>query len=246
MRILGIIPARYTSSRFPGKALVNIEGKSMVQRVYEQAKKARTLDQVAVATDDSRIYQHVKDFGGEVHMTDASHMSGTERCCEVLEKQSQSFDFAINIQGDEPFIKPQQIEDLTASLGEQIQIATLAKRIDDSRSLDNPHEVKVIFNHQGHANYFSRSPLPYCKDLPKDKWLEKQSYYRHIGIYGYRQDILRTITRLPVTPWELSEGLEQLRWLYHGIQIAVFTTEYQSVGIDTPEDLERVLRSNLS
>ncbi len=242
MKILGIIPARYTSNRFPGKALVDVAGKSMVQRVYLQASKAQTLNKVMVATDHEDIFQHVTDFGGSVCMTDSRHPSGTDRCYEALTQQSQEYDFVVNIQGDEPFIKPQQIEDLTSHLNPDIELATLVKIIDDPQQLSSPNLVKVVVNASGQAAYFSRTPIPYTRNEPVDRWLDHQKYYGHIGIYAYRRDILQKVTSLKIAPWELSEGLEQLRWLYHGYTISVFQTAYESMGIDTPEDLVQALR----
>ena len=246
MNIIGIIPARYASDRFPGKVLVDIDGLSMVQRVYQQASQAPSLTQVVVATDHQEIHDHVKSFGGEVCMTGDHHRSGTERCQEALDLQQQEFDFVVNIQGDEPFIKPEQIEDLASQLNEQVQIATLAKKITDPQLLLDPNLVKVIVNHLGQAQYFSRSPLPYHRNLNTQEWLRHHDYFGHVGIYAYGREVLAKITSLPVAPWEQAEGLEQLRWLYHGYAITVFQTEYESLGIDTPEDLQRALKSQAS
>ena len=178
-------------------------------------------------------------------MTRVDHRSGTDRCQEALSLQGQEFDFIVNIQGDEPFIKPQQIEDLAAGLNPDIQIATLAKKITDPQLLQDPNLVKVIFQDQGQAQYFSRSPLPYQRNIDTDQWIEHHDYYGHIGIYAYRSDILNRITQLPAAAWEQAEGLEQLRWLYHGYTIKVFETDHESLGIDTPDDLQKALKSHL-
>lgn len=242
MDIIGIIPARFASNRFPGKALADIDGTSMIQRVYDQASKAQTLKKVIVATDHQEIYQHVRDFGGEVYMTDKDHPSGTDRCHEALLHQPHHYDFVVNIQGDEPFIQPRQIEDLTSQLHEGIQLATLAKKISNVQQLTDTNLVKVIINQAGKAAYFSRIPLPFVRNHPQHEWLNHQQFYSHVGIYAYRQDVLKEITGLEVSPWERSEGLEQLRWLYYGYAISVFQTEYDSMGIDTPEDLKKALQ----
>ncbi len=218
----------------------------MVQRVYRQVSRVSALDKVIVATDHSEIFEHVHQFGGDVYMTSPHHPSGTDRCREALNLLSENYDFIVNIQGDEPFIDPQQIMDLTSNLNSQIQIATLAKKITDRRSLENPNEVKVIFDKLGKAKYFSRSPLPHCRDMPVEAWSSSFDYYRHVGIYAYREDVLQEITSLDVAPWEKAEGLEQLRWLYHGYQVDVFITQHQSLGIDTPEDLKKALDAGMA
>ena len=241
IRILGIIPARYQSLRFPGKVLVDIHGKSMVQRVYEQAEKAAGLTKVVVATDDNRIYDHVKQLGGHVCMTNTNHPSGTDRCFEALELEDNVYDFVINIQGDEPFIDPRQIEELINSLTSEVEIATQAKHIESQSKLNDVNCVKVVIGRRDNAIYFSRSPLPFLRNVPNDQWVVKFNYYQHIGIYAYRSDILKEITSLPQSPLEKAERLEQLRWLENGYTIKVGITEYQAHGIDTPEDLEKVL-----
>ncbi len=242
MRILGVIPARYASTRFPAKPLVDIAGKSMVQRVFEQAKKSSVLDKVVVATDDERIAQHVKSFGGEACITSANHPSGTDRCFETLTQQTEPFDYVINIQGDEPFIEPQQIALLASLLDGQVQLATLAKKINDATSLFNPNIVKVVFNKTGEALYFSRSPVPHVRNLPNDKWTETNIHFKHIGMYAYRADVLGKINRLSVSALEKAESLEQLRWLENGYRIHVAETTLETIGIDTPEDLEKALQ----
>ncbi|GAB3203293.1 3-deoxy-manno-octulosonate cytidylyltransferase (CMP-KDO synthetase) [Pontibacter aydingkolensis] len=240
MEVLGIIPARYASTRFPGKPLTDINGKSMIQRVYEQAKSA-DLAEVLVATDDQRIFEHVKSFGGKAVMTAEHHQSGTDRCFEAYQQYNQPFEYIINIQGDEPFIKPEQIN-LVASCfrNPQTQLATLIKKIETAEELFNVNAPKVVISKTGDALYFSRQPIPYCRNVPNDIWHRQHTYYKHIGIYGYHTDILEQITQLPPSALELAESLEQLRWLEHGFKIATAITEFETIGIDTPEDLERV------
>ncbi len=237
--IVGIIPARYASTRFPGKALAHINGKTMIQRVCEQAKKARSLQRVLVATDHAGIADHVRSFGGEVVMTRPDHPSGTDRCYEALQKSGLTADFVINIQGDEPFLHPQQINQLAAILGPTIELATLARPLTDAERLFSPHTPKVIFDRHGDALYFSRHPLPYVRGTAPGDWLSQHKFYQHIGIYAYRTDVLAAVTRLPPSPLEKAESLEQLRWLEHGYRIRVALTDYDTFGIDTPEDLIR-------
>jgi len=244
---IGIIPARYASSRFPGKPLVLIGGKPMIQRVYEQAKKA--LERVVVATDDERIYDCVNGFGGEVVMTRSDHRCGTERCVEAVEhltaKQPDSAAglVVINIQGDEPFIQPEQIEAIKSCFDdERTQIATLVKPFtaaDSLADLENPNSPKVAVAPDGSALLFSRSVIPYLRGVEKSEWLKRGTFYKHIGMYAYRADVLREITKLPQTPLEKAESLEQLRWLENGYKIKVAVCETASIGIDTPEDLEK-------
>ncbi|MBD1395807.1 3-deoxy-manno-octulosonate cytidylyltransferase [Pontibacter sp. JH31] len=240
MEILGIIPARYASTRFPGKPLTVINGKTMIQRVYEQASSS-SLTEVVVATDDQRILDHVVSFGGKAVMTAEHHQSGTDRCFEAYQLHGQSFNYVINIQGDEPFIRPEQI-DLVASCFRnlQTQLATLIKKIETAEELFNVNAPKVVVNRAGEALYFSRQPIPYCRNVPNDIWHKQHTYYKHIGIYGYRTDILEQITQLPPSGLELAESLEQLRWLENGFHIATAITEFETIGIDTPEDLEKV------
>ncbi len=240
--IVGIIPARYASTRFHAKALADIHGKSMVQRVYEQASNARSLRHVLVATDHPLIFSHVQQFGGQVVMTSPEHPSGTDRCFEALQKLSTSFDFVINIQGDEPFIQHEQIDILAAGLQPgQTQLATLVKKIEDTDTLTDPNKPKVILNTAGEAIYFSRQPIPYERGAEAKQWLEKHTFYKHIGMYAYRSDILAQITRLPVSTLEKAEALEQLRWIENGYHIQTAITPYDSIGIDTPEDLQKAL-----
>jgi 3-deoxy-manno-octulosonate cytidylyltransferase (CMP-KDO synthetase) len=242
MSILGIIPARYASTRFPGKPLVYIAGKSMIQRVYEQAKKCVTLSEVIVATDDERIFNHVTDFGGKAIMTSGEHQSGTDRCAEVA-RQYPDYKVIINIQGDEPFIEPEQIDKVAACFKEDgTQLATLVKKILTTEELYNFSSPKVIINKQWEAIYFSRSPLPHVRGHEPQQWLYHYTYYKHIGIYGYRSDILQQVTLLPVSSLEKAESLEQLRWIENGYRIKVAETQLETYAIDTPEDLKKLLK----
>lgn len=213
----------------------------MIQRVLEQVNQSVRVNRVVVATDDERILNHVLQLGGEVMMTSAHHPSGTDRCAEVAERFPEA-DLVLNIQGDEPFIQPQQVDLLADTLlhNSQSTIATLAKKIDQVDYLTNPNMVKVVFSEQIGAIYFSRHPIPYVRGVPPEFWLEKQDFYKHIGLYGFRRDALTEIARLSPTPLEIAESLEQLRWLEHGYRIAVGVTEWETIGVDTPEDLERL------
>lgn len=242
MRILGVIPARYASSRFPGKPLADLLGKSMVQRVYLQCKKSKHLSEIVVATDHQQIYDHVVAFGGRACMTSENHPSGTDRCREALELQAGSFDFVVNIQGDEPFINPQQIDLLCASLRADTELATLIQKITTHEQLVSPNEAKVVLNSNHEALYFSRSPIPFVQKVPLQEWIDKTVFYRHVGLYAYRHDILQKITRLPVSALEKAESLEQLRWIENGLKIkTVETAEEEGLCIDTPEDLEKAI-----
>ncbi len=246
MKFIGIIPARYASTRFPGKPLADIDGKSMIQRVYEQL--SGVLDLVYVATDDNRIEEAVHTFGGHVVMTSAEHKSGTDRCMEAFQKVGAGCDVVINIQGDEPFIHSSQIESLMKCFTDNIdtQIATLVKPFsidDDFESvLFNPNSPKVVLNAKHEAIYFSRSVIPYYRNAPYQEWLKMQTYYKHIGLYAYRADVLKQITALPQSSLELAESLEQLRWIENGYRIRVAISEVETIGIDTPEDLERAVK----
>lgn len=241
MKVLGVIPARYASTRFPGKPLVMINGKSMIRRVYEQACKCESLSEVIVATDESSIENHVRLFGGNVMMTSGSHKSGTERSAEVAEKLrnvQKEFDVIVNIQGDEPYIDPAQIAQVVSCFGgKNTMIATLMKKITSEAELNSPSVVKVLAGTGGQALYFSRAVIPFLRDAEKNKWLERCDYFKHIGIYGYTTDTLMQIVRLPVSRFEAAESLEQLRWLDHGYSIVVKETEYESIAIDIPTDL---------
>jgi len=243
MKVLGIIPARYASTRFPGKPLVDIAGKSMLQRVYEQAKKCGSLTEVIVATDDQRIFAHVMQFGGLVMMTSNQHQSGTDRCAEVAAKYPE-YDVIINIQGDEPFIEPEQIARVANCFNETgTQLATLIKKINTTEELYNFSSPKVIINKQWEAIYFSRSAIPHVRGEEPQRWLYHNIYYKHIGIYGYRADILQQITKLPVSALEKAESLEQLRWIENGYRIKVAETELETYAIDTPQDLEKLIEN---
>ncbi len=238
MKVLGIIPSRYASSRFPGKPLISIQGKSMIQRVYEQACKSTKLDDVIVATDDHRIIDEVTLFGAKVMMTSSLHLNGTERCAEVS-TQVQGYDYIVNIQGDEPFVHPDQLDLLIAQLDGETEIATLAKQIVDEAILDDPGEIKVVFNLQKEAIYFSRASIPFSRDHHKER-LANHSYYKHIGLYAYRIDILQRISQLEPTNAEKAESLEQLRWMEHGFKIKIGLTTLDSQMIDTKEDLLKI------
>lgn len=242
MQILGIIPARYASSRFPGKPLVDMLGQTMIQRVHGQVKKSKTLSRVVVATDDARIYDHVLSFGGNACMTREDHPSGTDRCFEALQKQHDQFDFAINIQGDEPFIDPNQIDLLCSSLNPTTELATLIQKIATLDQLHAPGEAKVVINHVHEAIYFSRSPIPFVQKAAPNDWLNKTTFYRHVGLYAYRNDILEKITQLSPSLLEKAESLEQLRWIENGFKIKTVETEMEeSICVDTPADMEKAL-----
>ncbi|HEX5169752.1 MAG TPA: 3-deoxy-manno-octulosonate cytidylyltransferase [Cyclobacteriaceae bacterium] len=240
-KILAIIPARYASTRFPGKPLADIGGKSMIQRVYEQVQKAAHIDQIAVATDHQEIYDHVLAFGGNACFTSENHPTGTDRCYEALTLQNEKFDYVINIQGDEPFIQPGQMDQLTSLLDGDTAIATLVKKIETEEELNNPGEVKVVVNKNHFALYFSRAVIPHLRNVPRENWLRQFNYYKHIGLYAFRSDVLKEITTLPVSSLERAESLEQLRWLENGYGIAVAETHVESICIDTPEDIFRAL-----
>jgi 3-deoxy-manno-octulosonate cytidylyltransferase (CMP-KDO synthetase) len=242
MKILGIIPARFASSRFPGKPLIQIKGKSMIQRVYEQSERSELLTDLVVATDDERIYDEVIGFGGNAVMTSTDHQSGTDRCLEALQKSKQDYDVVINIQGDEPFIDPSQITDLILCFEDKdTDIATLVKKVHQVKELDNPSMVKVVINNRDQAMYFSRSIIPFIHEVPREEWSEQYDFYEHVGIYGYTTQALKEITKLPISSYEVLEKLEQLRWLENGFTIKVAYTDIDSEPIDTPEDLERIL-----
>ena len=244
MKFVAIIPARYASSRFPGKPLVDMNGKTMIQRVYEQVKKS--ICDVYVATDDERIFNAVKDFEGNAIMTSTSHRSGTDRCNEAFSKINKSFDVFINIQGDEPFIYPEQIDILKSCFADSsVEIATLVKAFEQKDGFDaltNPSTPKVALSNNSDAIYFSRSIIPYLRDVKPEEWLRENIFYKHIGVYGYRSDVLNKITQLPPGILEKSESLEQLRWLENGFKIKAGITKHETQGIDTPEDLEAALK----
>ena len=239
MRTIGIIPVRYQSTRFPGKPLIDIAGKTMVQRVYEQASKATALSDIVVATDDQRIFDEVESFGGKVVMTASTHQSGTDRCAEVA-MHHQDIAAIINIQGDEPFLDPSQV-DLVAHLLQiqEVKIATLVRKIERTTDLINPNNVKVVLQNDKKALYFSRSPIPYYRSAPQEEWIKQHTYFHHIGIYGFKRSTLLEIAQLSRSPLEKAELLEQLRWMEHGFPIHVAHTDKPSFGIDTPEDWEK-------
>lgn len=241
MKTLIVIPSRFQSSRFEGKPLADIGGKSMVQRVYEQAGKCSEADLCVVATDDQRIIDHVQQFGGMAMMTSPAHQSGTDRCAEVAAKYPE-YDLVVNVQGDEPFINPAQIDDLILFLknASDFSIATQKKKITDPEELFSPNVVKVTASLQNIALYFSRAPIPYYRGLQGEEWCKNSDYFKHIGLYAFKRDQLIEINTLPVSCMEKTESLEQLRWLENGITIGVQETTYQSIGIDTPEDLNKI------
>ncbi len=242
MRFIGIIPARYHSTRFPGKPLALIGSKPMIQWVYERTSMA--LDQVWVATDNEEICDSVQSFGGKAVLTSSNHRSGTDRCAEAALKISleHGFDVVVNIQGDEPFIHPEQIRQLTTSFSEEVEIATLIKKIINYEELCDPNKPKVVVDTENRALYFSRAVIPFFRDAEPSTWLETADYWAHVGIYAYRKDILQSITRLKPGKLEVAESLEQLRWLENGFRIKTAVTEYLSFGIDTPEDLEHAVK----
>jgi 3-deoxy-manno-octulosonate cytidylyltransferase (CMP-KDO synthetase) len=237
---IGIIPARYGSTRFPGKPMAMIGNKSMLQRVYERAKLSN-LDKVLVATDDKRIFDHVLEFGGEVIMTDSNIGSGTERCAAALDAIGTEFEIVLNIQGDEPFINPQLLNELILLFNKHTtEIATPCKVIDSEDDLNNPNVVKVVIDNRKFALYFSRSPIPFLRDPVKKPKISQHQFLAHIGIYAFRADILAEIVNLSVHPLEKAESLEQLRWLANNYTIRLFKTNYQSVSVDTPDDLIKI------
>jgi 3-deoxy-manno-octulosonate cytidylyltransferase (CMP-KDO synthetase) len=240
--ILGIIPARYASSRFPGKPLIEILGKSMIQRVYEQTKKSNLLADVIVATDDERVFKHVESFGGKVVYTEESHPSGTDRCFEALQNYGANFDYVINIQGDEPFIDPSQINLLCEVCDGKTELATLMIEVDSHDVLFDTGEVKITLNSHNEALYFSRMVIPFIKGKAQEEWHLYHTYYRHVGMYAYRNDVLNQITKLKTSSLENAESLEQLRWLENGFKVKCVTTHFDSHCIDTPDDIEKVIR----
>jgi 3-deoxy-manno-octulosonate cytidylyltransferase (CMP-KDO synthetase) len=248
-KFIAIIPSRYGSSRFPGKPLANIAGKPMIQRVYEQVIQA--VDEVWVATDDERIASAVRNFGGNVVMTSVDHRSGTDRCAEAVLKVSREtgvdFEVVINVQGDEPFIHPGQISILQEPFvtEPETEIATLIQQINQSEVLFNPAEAKVALDIHGNALFFSRLPIPMLFKSEQSEWIKKFRYYCHVGIYAYRTDILEKLGRLPEGLLEKAESLEQLRWLENGYKIKTVLTDHATVGIDTPEDLERIVADGI-
>ena len=241
--IAGIIPARYASSRFPGKPLIDIQGKSMIQRVYEQAAQSKLLHKLVVATDDERILAHVRSFGGEVLMTSPDHANGTDRCWEALQQLGPDYTYVINVQGDEPFIDPQQLDELAAVLQDgTTELATQMIPVGNHEELFDRGEVKIVLNDNMEALYFSRMVIPFIKGVDEKEWHLHFPYYRHVGMYAYRRDVLEKISQIPVSSLERAESLEQLRWLQGGFKIKCVPTIFESHCIDTPEDIEKVLR----
>ena len=237
-RFVGIIPARYASTRFPGKPLAILGGKTVIERVYTQVADA--LDDAYVATDDTRIFDTVTGFGGKAVMTRTDHKSGSDRIEEAVEKIGGQWDVVVNVQGDEPFIQRSQIDTLCRCFDdEDTQIATLGKPFDSMEAVDNPNSPKIVTDLRGYALYFSRSVIPYVRGAEHDAWMGHYPYLKHLGIYAYRREVLEAVTRLPQSPLELAESLEQLRWLQHGYKIKVGTTDVETIGIDTPDDLAR-------
>jgi 3-deoxy-manno-octulosonate cytidylyltransferase (CMP-KDO synthetase) len=243
-RFAGIIPARYASKRFPGKPLAIIGSKTMIRRVYEQVSRA--VDLAYVATDDIRIFDEVRKFGGNAIMTSDEHQSGTDRCAEAAEKiireTGEKFDVVINIQGDEPFIMPQQIELLKSCFASgNTGIATLIRKCRPGEDIFNANQPKVILDSEGYAIYFSRAAIPFIRDYEHGQWSAVHVFYKHVGLYAYTSDVLKSITRLPVSKLEKAESLEQNRWLENGFRIKTALTDFESIGVDTPEDLKRAI-----
>ncbi|MBK8873217.1 MAG: 3-deoxy-manno-octulosonate cytidylyltransferase [Bacteroidetes bacterium] len=238
MKVLGIIPARFGSTRFPGKPLAKIHGVTMIERVYRRAKLATSLNDVIVATDDQRIYDHVVSFGGKVMMTSDQHPSGTDRCAEVIAKINVAYDVVINIQGDEPYIHPQQIDLLVDCFkSESAPLATLVKQITQVAELDQVNLPKVVIDNSGKALYFSRSVVPFTKPEDRSRAVEQGLYYKHIGIYGYQASLLPELAALPKSKLEIMESLEQLRWLENGYSIITAISDHENIAVDSPEDI---------
>lgn len=239
MNFIAIIPARYASTRFPGKPLAMLGGKTVIQRVYE--KVSACVDETYVATDDDRIFDHVKSWGGNVVMTSTKHKSGTDRIEEAIEKIGGNYDVIINVQGDEPFIAAEQIETVRRCFDDaDTQIATLGIRFGNNiDAVKNPNSPKIILDNRGFAMYFSRSVIPFIRGKEQESWATEYPFMKHIGLYAYRREVLREVTQLPQSSLELAESLEQLRWLQNGYRIKVGETSIETIGIDTPEDLEQ-------
>jgi 3-deoxy-manno-octulosonate cytidylyltransferase (CMP-KDO synthetase) len=238
MKFMAIIPARYASTRFPGKPLAVLGGKTVIQRVYEQVSSV--LSEVYVATDDQRIYDCVEGFGGKAVMTREDHKSGTDRIEEAVEKIGTDADVIINVQGDEPFIQPSQVETLMHLFdASETQIGTLGKLFESMEAVENPNSPKIVTDNRGFALYFSRSVIPYIRGKERNDWFGQYPFLKHLGIYAYRREVLAEVTRLPQSSLEKAESLEQLRWLQNGYRIRVGLTDVETIGIDTPEDLQR-------
>lgn len=241
MKFIAIIPARYASTRFPGKPLARLGGKPVIERVYEQV--AGVLDDAVVATDDERIRDAVRAFGGRVEMTSPDHRSGTDRCREAYERLGAEYDVVVNVQGDEPFIRPSQLETVKRCFDDpSTDIATLVKPFTEADGLDaleNPNSPKVVLGSAGQALYFSRSVIPYLRGVPREEWLARHTFYKHIGMYAFRRETLYKVTALPQSALERAESLEQLRWLENGFRIRAGISDVETIGIDTPEDLAK-------
>ena len=244
MKILGIIPARYNSTRFPGKPLVNINGKPMIEYVWTGVHGTNLVDRILVATEDKRIMEAVASFGGDAVMTSKLHKSGTDRCGEAIQKLGEdieNYDVIINIQGDEPKVAAEHIRLVAAAFDDpEAQIVTLKKKITSLAELNSTNTVKVVCDLSGNALYFSRQPIPYLRGIATEMWLRRQAYYKHIGIYAFRREVLQQVVQLSQTRLEKSESLEQLRWMENGYRIAVRETTKESVAIDIPEDLNKL------
>ncbi len=241
MRVLGIIPSRYESFRFPGKPLIDIAGKSMIQRVYEGAAKSSLITEIVVATDDQRIADEVKRFGGKQMLTSTDHESGTERCGEVIQSMTD-YDVILNIQGDEPLIESEQLNQLIEVFNNsEVNIGTIVKTISRLEDIRNPNRIKVVLDEHENGIYFSRSPIPNLANIPHEEWLNHSTFYKHIGIYAWRTSTLKELLNLEPTELEKQESLEQLRWIYHGYKIRTVVTEIETPNIDVPQDLDKVL-----
>ena len=239
MKVIAIIPARYASSRFPGKPLAMIGDKSMIRRVYERVKLSG-VDEVLIATDDDRIKEHVEKFGAKVIITSSNHTTGTERCAEALTKSTNDYDVVINVQGDEPFIDPSHLKQLSRVFEEKdIQIASLMDKFETLDELHSPNNIKITVDQHNFALYFSRSVIPYVRDQNIDKWFAENTFHKHIGIYAFRTSVLKEIVKLQSIQTEAAESLEQLRWLYHGYKIKLIESKHHGISVDTPEDLEQ-------
>jgi 3-deoxy-manno-octulosonate cytidylyltransferase (CMP-KDO synthetase) len=244
-KVAAIIPARFASTRFPGKPLVDLGGKPMIQRTYERVKAVKGFDRIVIATDDQRIFDAAMGFGAEVMMTSSEHLTGTDRCAEVLRRLGEEVDYVVNIQGDEPFIEPAQLEEVAAGFSSGAPILTLIKKITDSETLFNVNTPKVVCDEEGNALYFSRQTIPFLRGVEPSEWLNKHTFFKHIGLYAYRADILPGLSALKPTILELAESLEQLRWVQNGIRIKAIETQFETIGIDSPEDLEKIQKMGL-
>lgn len=244
-KVIAIIPARFASTRFPGKPLVDLGGKPMIQRTYERVLAVDGWQRVVIATDDLQIKEAAEAFGAEVIMTRTDHVSGTDRCAEVLSKLGHNFDYVVNIQGDEPFIEPAQLLELAEGFKTNAPILTLIKQITDVDTLLSVNTPKVVINLKGEALYFSRQTIPYLRGIPEQDWLSNHRFFKHIGLYAYRADVLVELSHLKPSPLELAESLEQLRWLENGYTIQTIETQFETMGIDTPDDLEKIKKMGL-